>query len=329
MNVLVTGGAGYVGSTTVAALRQRGTSVVVVDDLRAGHRAALDPEVPFHETNVGDSVQMERILCEHGIEAVVHFAAHIVVPESVRDPQKYYFNNVVNTLGLLRAMHRAGCVRIVFSSTAAVYGVPQSRQIAEDHPTRPDNPYGHSKLFVEQILRSYDEAYGMRHAALRYFNAAGGSARRGEAHDPETHLIPLVLGVALGQRREVHLYGSDYETPDGTCVRDYIHVEDLAQAHVLALDYLAGGGASQTLNLGNARGHSVREVLEVAREVTGRPIAAREVDRRPGDCPVLVADSSRARQVLGWTPRYESLREIVESAWGWHRTHPHGYEGFR
>jgi UDP-glucose 4-epimerase len=325
MSTLVTGGAGYIGSATVEALRQRGDAAIVLDNLSAGHRAALPPGVTFYQGDLADRELLLRIMRDHAVEQVVHFAAYTSVPESVARPEKYIQNNVVHTFSLLEAMREAGVRQIVFSSTAAVYGEPLHTPIDESHPTAPTNPYGLTKRFIEQMLESYEAAYGLRHVCLRYFNACGGSPERGEDHQPETHLIPLVLQVALGQREAITIFGEDYPTRDGTCVRDYIHIDDLAQAHLLALDALKQGGPSLKVNLGNGAGYTVREVIEVAREVTGQPIAARTAARRAGDPSALVASARLARVALGWQPRLPDLKSIVASAWQWHRTHPQGF----
>ncbi len=326
MRILVTGGAGYIGSHAVRLFLSRGHDVWVYDNLTAGHRAA----VPAGRLIVGDLAEAHRLdqaLVEHRVEAVVHFAAFALVGESVADPAKYYRNNLANTLTLFDALRRHGAARFVFSSTCATYGVPESVPITEDEPQHPINPYGRSKLAVEHALADYAAAYGWGFAALRYFNAAGASpdGTIGEDHDPETHLIPLVLQAAAGRRPAVQVFGTDYPTPDGTCVRDYVHVDDLAEAHLLALEKLAPGVALR-LNLGTGRGHSVREVIRVAEEVTGKKVPVKEGPRRPGDPPVLVAAAGRARRELGWRPRYAELRPIVETAWNWHRSHPDGYD---
>ena len=326
MSVLVTGGAGYIGSFTVEALRRRGDAVIVFDNLSTGHRRAVAPDVPFHQGELTDRELLRRIMREHAVTQVVHFAASISVPESVQHPEQYIQNNVVGTFSLLEAMREQGVGQIVFSSTAAVYGEPRQTPIEESHPTAPTNPYGLTKRFIEQMLESYEVAHGLRHVALRYFNACGGAPGRGEDHHPESHLIPLVLQVALGQRETIIIFGDDYPTRDGTCVRDYIHIDDLAQAHLLALDYLKNGQPSRKINLGNGEGTTVRELIDVARQVTGHPIPARTAPRRAGDPSTLIASSQLARQVLSWQPQYPELRTIVDSAWQWHRTHPGGYE---
>jgi UDP-glucose 4-epimerase len=325
MKILVTGGAGYIGSHAVKLFLGRGHDVWVYDNLSEGHRAA----VPADRLIVGDlqdAHRLDQLLLERRIEAVVHFAAYTYVGESVQNPGKYYQNNLVNTLNLMEALRRQGIGRFVFSSTCATYGIPQTVPITEDEPQRPINPYGNGKLAVERALADYAVAYGWGYAALRYFNAAGASpdASIGEDHDPETHLIPLVLQAALGQRPAVEIFGTDYPTPDGTCIRDYIHVDDLAEAHLLALERLQPGQGLQ-YNLGTGRGYSVREVVHIAEQVTGKPVPVKEGSRRPGDPPALVASSAKIRRELGWRPRYPELPAIIETAWRWHRGHPRGY----
>lgn len=325
MAILVTGGAGYIGSVTTELLRARGERVVVLDNLSRGHRAAVAPEVPFYEGDIGDRDLVTRIVREHDIESCVHFAAFAYVGESVTEPALYYENNVTQGVRLLGALVSAGARRVVFSSTCATYGEPQRIPIDEAHPQQPTNPYGWSKLFIERIMADYDHAYNLKFVALRYFNASGAIPERGEHHEPETHLIPLVLKAAQGRIEHVSVFGSDYRTHDGTCVRDYIHVEDLAEAHALSLDYLRGGGASTAINLGNGQGYSVLEVIEAARRVTGKEIKVEMKARRPGDPSHLVADSARARKVLGWQPRHPDLNAIIGSAWEWHTRRPQGY----
>jgi UDP-glucose 4-epimerase len=325
MATLVTGGAGYIGSVTTELLRARGEQVVVLDNLSRGHRGAVAPEVPFYEGSIGDRELVGRICREHEVDACVHFAAFAYVGESVAQPALYYENNVEQGVHLLGALISAGAKRVVFSSTCATYGEPQRIPLDEAHPQSPTNPYGWSKLFMERIMQDYDHAYGLRFVALRYFNASGAVPTRGEHHEPETHLIPLVLKAAQGGIEHVTVFGGDYPTPDGTCVRDYIHVEDLAEAHALSLDYLRRGGASTAINLGNGQGYSVLEVVESARRVTGREIKAEVLGRRPGDPSHLVADAARARDVLGWRPRHPDLDSIIGSAWEWHTGHPRGY----
>lgn len=325
MAVLVTGGAGYIGSVTVEMLRRQGRQVVVLDNLFYGHEQAVFKDTPFYSGNIGDAELVKRITGEHEIEACVHFAAFAYVGESVEKPAIYYGNNVAQGIGLLDALVEANVRHIVFSSTCATYGEPQRLPIDETHPQQPTNPYGMSKLFMEKIMKDYDRAYGLRFVALRYFNAAGATDARGEDHAPETHLIPLVLLAAQGKRSHISVFGKDYPTPDGTCVRDYIHVADLASAHLAALDYLENGGDSTAINLGNGQGYSVLEVIETAREVTGRNIEVKFEPRRAGDPSHLVADAAKAREVLGWQPRYPALKEIISTAWKWHEAHPDGY----
>ena len=325
MNILVTGGAGYVGSHTVKHLLERGDDVWVYDNLSAGHAAAV-PSGRLIVGDLHDSELLRYVLRGRNIDGVLHFAASSLVGESVANPAKYYQNNLVASLSLLEAMRDCGVGRFVLSSTAATYGVPESVPIHEDAPKQPCNPYGHTKLALEQALTDYATAYGWGVAALRYFNAAGAAAdgTLGEDHTPESHLIPLVLQVALGRREAITVFGTDYPTPDGTCVRDYVHVEDLATAHALALDRL-DAGAVEKMNLGTGRGYSVREVIDACREVTGQEIAELQGDRRAGDPPELVAEPGRAMEVLQWRPRFTTIESIIETAWNWHRRHPDGY----
>jgi len=325
MHVLVTGGAGYIGSHAVVRLLEAGHEVTVVDNLSTGHRGAVPAERLF-QCDIADTDRLVTLMRQRRVDAVMHFAASCLVPESVADPAKYYENNVIGTLRLLAAMRQADVRLIVFSSTCATYGLPSRVPIPEDERQEPINPYGFSKLAIERALRDYAAAYGLGAVALRYFNAAGAdpSGRMGEDHEPETHLIPIVLQVALGQRPHVKIYGTDYPTPDGTCIRDYIHVLDLAEAHRLALERLAPG-RFDAYNLGTGRGYSVREVIDVARRVTGRKIEAVEAARRPGDPPELVAAADRVRRELGWRPQHSELEHIIETAWRWHKSHPHGY----
>jgi UDP-glucose 4-epimerase len=325
MAVLVTGGAGYIGSAFVELLRRSGESVVVLDDLSRGHKEALDPEVPLYVGTTGDRALVARIAREHTLDACVHFAAFAYVGESVTEPSRYFDNNTVQAVTLFEGLLDAGVHRVVFSSSCATYGVPRESPIPESHPQWPINPYGWSKFFVERMLESLDRARGLQFVALRYFNAAGATVKHGEQHDPETHLIPLVLQAAAGQRPHVSVFGGDYETPDGTAIRDYIHIEDLGQAHLLALQHLRKGGASQFLNLGNGTGYSVLEVVEAARSVTGRDVPVAMEPRREGDPPRLVGDARKAREVLGWQPREPALEGIVRSAWDWMQAHPRGY----
>jgi UDP-glucose 4-epimerase len=323
--VLVAGGAGYIGSHTVRLLARRGIPLVVLDNLSTGHREALGG--PLEECDLGDRDGLARVFERHAPRAVIHFAAKCFVGESVTDPSKYYRENVTYTWNLLEAMRAARCSTIVFSSTCATYGDPVEVPMTEDHRQVPISPYGRTKLHIEHMLEDYGRAYGLRYAALRYFNAAGASQEGdlGECHVPETHLIPLVLEVALGKRAEILVFGDDYDTPDGTCIRDYVHVEDLAEAHLAALAKLEAGTPALAVNLGTGTGFSVLEVIETARAVTGRPIPYRVVARRPGDPPRLVSGGSRAHDLLGWTPRRASLRDVIGDAWRFHRAHAAGY----
>lgn len=327
MKVLVTGGAGYIGSHTVLALKAAGLEVVVYDSLVTGFRAAVPAGTPFVAGDIRDRELLCATLRSQRVDAVVHFAASSLVGESMTEPSKYYNNNVAGTLALLDAMRDCGVGKIVFSSTAAVYGEPERWPITEDMPAAPTNVYGRTKLAIEHMLADFAMAYGLAYVSLRYFNAAGAAAGGGigEDHTPETHLIPLVLKTALGLRPAIDIFGADYPTPDGTCIRDYIHVTDLADAHVRAVRHLAGGGASAAFNLGSETGFSVRQVVERAKAVTGREFPVREKDRRPGDPAVLVASSAGIRRALGWQPRHSGLDEIIRSAWVWHSTHPEGY----
>ena len=322
MKILVVGGAGYIGSHMLKQLRRDGLTPVVIDDLGSGRReAVLGAEL--HVGDVGDASFLDHVLTQVQPAAVMHFASYIQVGESVREPARYYRNNVGATQVLLDGMRAHGITRFIFSSTAAIFGDPSYTPIDEQHPCAPINPYGRSKWMVEQMLEDFDRAYGLRSVCLRYFNAAGADAEGelGECHDPETHLIPLILQVASGRRAHIGVYGDDYPTADGTCVRDYIHVDDLCSAHALALRQLLAGGGSARYNLGNGQGFSVREVIETARRVTGHPIPVQIGPRREGDPPVLVADATQARTQLGWQPRHASLEEIVAHAWAWERRH--------
>lgn len=323
MRILVTGGAGYIGSVVVAELVQAGHQVVVLDNLSQGHRAAVHPQATFVEGDLADRALLERLFRAHPVEAVMHFASRTLVGESMQNPFLYVGENVCNGVNLLEAAVRHGVRRFILSSTANLFDQPQRIPIDEEEAIIPGSPYGESKYLLERILRWLDRIYGLRYAALRYFNAAGCTPTLGEDHNPETHLIPIIMQVALGKRSHLEIYGTDYPTRDGTCVRDYIHVVDLAQAHILALEALDQG--SRVYNLGNGQGFTVREVLETARQVTGHPIPAVEGSRRPGDPAVLVASAERIRRELGWRPRYPDLRDIVASAWEWHRAHPDGY----
>jgi UDP-glucose 4-epimerase len=326
MAILVCGGAGYIGSHMVAALLEKGEEVVILDNLQKGHRDAVLGG-KLYEGDLRDRAILDKVFTENNIDAVIDFAADSLVGESVTEPLKYFENNVGGTLSLLRAMRDYGVKNIVFSSTAATYGEPESIPILEEDKTFPTNPYGESKLAVEKILKWCDNAYGIKFTALRYFNAAGAheSGKIGEDHSPESHLIPLILQTALGQREKIMIFGDDYKTEDGTCIRDYIHVMDLASAHLLAVDRLRKGGESRIYNLGNGTGFSVKEVIEVARKVTGREIKAEIAPRRAGDPAVLIASSKKAVEELGWKPRFNSLETIIQTAWNWHVNQPKGY----
>jgi UDP-glucose 4-epimerase len=324
MRVMVTGGAGYIGSVVTEELLRDGHQVVVYDNLKKGHRPAVVAPAAFVHAELADKPKLSETLSAHRVEAVVHMAADALVGESCEHPARYYQNNVIAGLTLLDAMRETGVNRIVFSSTAATYGEPEKQPIEETDPNRPTNPYGESKLAFERALRWYDEAYGLRYAALRYFNAAGASERCGEDHDPESHLIPIALQAAAGTRDSIQVYGDDYPTPDGTCVRDYIHVIDLARAHILGLGALDQGSRIYNLGCGGA-GYSVNEVLDAAREVTGKEIRAIVGARRAGDPSVLIASSEKIKRELDWKPQFQDLRVIIESAWKWMRAHPSGY----
>ena len=330
MRILVTGGAGYVGGFAARHLLASGHDVVVLDNLCTGHREAV-PEEILIIGDIGERAVLDRVLSEHRIEAVMHFAASAYVWESVRDPRSYYRNNVVNTLTLLEAMQDQGVTRLVFSSTCAIYAETEQMPLAEDSARDPASPYAFSKLAIERMITDFSRAYGLDYVLLRYFNAAGASpdGSHGEDHRPETHLLPLALQTVLGQRDKLEVYGKDYPTPDGTCIRDYVHVEDLAQAHELAIRTTtdARPETGRIFNIGTGTGHSVLEVLRTLERVTGKPIPFDMAPRRPGDTARLVASSERIRKELGWKPRYEELDRIAASAWEWHRTHPEGYVG--
>lgn len=322
-NVLVVGGAGYIGAHMVKELLDAGFEVTTLDNLSTGHRESVTGG-RFVQGDLADQELLDRLFSEKKVDAVMHFAAYSLVGDSVENPIEYYRNNFSGTLSLLTAMLRHGIRRFIFSSTAAVYGEPDTVPIPETHTCLPTNPYGASKFAVERLLSDCDRAYGMKYMSLRYFNAAGAdaSAQIGERHERETHLIPLVLQTALGERKQIDIFGTDYPTPDGTCLRDYVHVTDLAAAHLLALAALMDGSPSNIYNLGNSKGYSVREVIDLSRKIAGKPISAREAARRPGDPAVLVADSEKIRRELGWRPRYEDLENIIESAWRWHQHQP-------
>ncbi|MEM7600222.1 MAG: UDP-glucose 4-epimerase GalE [Verrucomicrobiota bacterium] len=324
MRVLVTGGAGYIGSVAVDSLIDSGSEVVVFDNFYQGHRSALNAEADFVEGDLADADAVEKLMSQYKPDSVMHFASYTLVGESTEDPLKYLGDNTTNASNLLKAGLRHGLERFILSSTANLFDEPERIPIGPGERIVPGSPYGESKYFIERMLHWAHETKGLRYAALRYFNAAGCTARRGEDHDPETHLIPLVLQVALGQREKIMMFGDDYETPDGTCVRDYIHVEDLAQAHVLALKGLLDKEVLH-YNLGNGNGFSVKEVIETAREVTGHEIPAEVAPRRAGDPATLIADSTKIRDELGWTPKYADLKSIIQSAWDWHEKTPSGY----
>lgn len=324
MNILVTGAAGYIGSVCTEVLLARGMSVVALDNLQEGHRAAVPPQAAFVHVDLACRPDLDRVFAQHRFDAVMHFAAEALVAKSMREPSTFYAANVACGVNLLDAMVRHGVAKFIFSSTAATYGEPQIVPIPEDHPKNPINPYGKSKLVFEQILADYAQYTGLHYVALRYFNAAGASPTLGEAHREETHLIPRVLAAAAGDIPCVEVFGADYPTPDGTCVRDYVHILDIAEAHVLALESIARV-AGNAFNVGNSRGYSILEVIEAARRITGRPIPHKLSPRRPGDPAVLVASAEKIRRELHWEPRHSSLENIVESAWRWKLAHPHGY----
>src|SRR5271163_1203188 len=325
MAILVTGGAGYIGSVTADQLRANDEEIVILDDLVRGHRPALEAGVPFYQGRVGDSALLRRITQQHKIDSCIHFAALAYVGESVEKPSAYFENNVEQGVAFMRSLLDAGVRHLVFSSTCATYGEPEQMPIREQTPQWPRNPYGWTKLIMERLLDSYDHAYGLKFVALRYFNASGATVKHGEHHEPESHLVPNVLAACAGQKSEVSIFGRDYATPDGTAIRDYIHVSDLADAHIRSLDYLRKGGNSEFINLGTGVGSSVLEVIETAREVTGRDIQVRFEPRRPGDPAQLVADATRAAKVLDWKPVTSDLRTILRSQWQWSAHHPKGY----
>lgn len=329
MNILVTGGAGYIGSHVVEELQKSGFTPIVYDNFSTGHAAAVPEDVQLVEGDIHDVRFAKHIMEQFEIDAVIHFAASSLVGESMVDPAKYYFNNVEGSLHLLEAMRGSGVDRIVFSSTAAVYGEPEQVPITENSKLQPTNVYGRSKLMIEKMLADYDMAYDFRYVALRYFNAAGASPTRdiGEDHNPESHLIPLILKTAQGVRKQVAIFGTDYPTEDGTCIRDYIHVCDLARAHVLALQHLLKGGSSRVYNLGSENGFSVRQMIDCAKKVTAVDFTVVEEARRAGDPAVLIASSEKIRSELGWVPQHSSVEEVIGTAWKWHKGHPHGYEG--
>ncbi len=325
-NVLVVGGAGYIGSHMAKCLSANGYVPIVLDNLVRGNRRAAKYG-PFFEGSMNDAGLLHKIFSDYAVAAVMHFAAFCYVGESMKHPARYYENNVANTLALLEAMVERDIANFIFSSSCSVYGEPVETPITEDHPKKPINPYGRTKLIVEQILDDFGPAYGLESVCLRYFNAAGADphGELGEDHNPETHLIPLVLETALGQRPYIDIFGDDYPTPDGTCIRDYIHIEDLAHAHLLALERLLTGLPGGQYNLGNAKGYSVKQVIEIARHITGKEIPVRVVERRPGDPAVLISSSEKAMKDLGWKPQFPDLETIMETAWTWHKNHPDGY----
>lgn len=329
MTILVLGGAGYIGSHTVYALIEKGVDVVVIDNLETGHIEAVHEKARFYKGDIRDRAFVDSVLDKEKIDAVIHFAANSLVGESMVNPLKYYDNNVNGTKVLLQSMVAHGLDKIVFSSTAATYGEPEKVPILETDRTEPTNTYGETKLAMEKMFKWTDCAHGLKYVSLRYFNACGAhvSGKIGEAHSPETHLIPLILQVPLGQREYISIFGDDYDTSDGTCIRDYIHVTDLAQAHILAVDYLMKGNESNIFNLGNGVGFTVKEVIDTARKVTGHEIPAKIAERRAGDPARLIASSDKARQVLLWKPEHADLEEIISTAWNWHKNHPNGYNG--
>lgn len=328
MAILVLGGAGYIGSHTALELVKSGRDVVIADSLVTGYKKAIPEKARFYQGDIRDFGFLDNLFQQEKIDAVIHFAAYSLVGESVANPLKYYGNNLYGTKILLEAMVKNNIDKIVFSSTAATYGEPENIPVLESDRTCPTNPYGETKLAVEKMFKWVAEAHGLRYVSMRYFNACGADENGiiGEAHNPESHLIPIILQVPNGKRETISIYGTDYDTPDGTCIRDYIHVTDLAQAHILAVKYLYNGGKSDIFNLGNGVGYSVREVIETARKVTGRPIPVTETSRRAGDPARLVASSEKAKRILGWKPVHNCLEEIIASAWNWHKKHPNGYD---
>lgn len=327
MAILITGGAGYIGSHTVKYFQKQNEEIIVVDNMQSGHEEAIDVE-HFYKMDIRDKEQMNKVFKSNNIEAVIHFAANSLVGESMEEPYKYYHNNVFGMMCLLDVMKDNDVKKIVFSSTAATYGEPKNIPILEEDETSPTNTYGETKLAMEKMMKWFDKAYAIKYVALRYFNAAGAheSGLIGESHNPETHLIPLILQVPLGQRNKIFVFGDNYTTKDGTCIRDYIHVMDLASAHYQALEYIRKGNDSDIFNLGNGDGYSVKEVIEVARKVTKHDIPAEIKERRDGDPEVLIASSEKAKNILGWKPQYNSLEKIIADAWNWHRSHSNGYE---
>lgn len=327
MSVLICGGAGYIGSHNVRAFRAHGDDVIVVDNLETGHRASVPSDVKFYEGDIRNHETLAKIFTENKIDSVIHFCAYSLVGESVDKPLKYFDNNVGGMITLLEAMQKFDVKRIIFSSTAATYGEPKRVPILETDPTEPTNPYGESKRIMEKMMNWVSRRYDIRYVSLRYFNVAGAwhDGSIGEDHRNETHLIPLILQVPMGKREHITVYGDDYPTKDGTCIRDYIHVEDLAKAHILALEYLRNGGESNIFNLGSGDGYSVMEMINAARKVTGHPIPAEIGERRPGDPARLIADSTKAREILHWQPEITGMEDIIATAWKWHKSHPNGY----
>lgn len=326
--ILVCGGAGYIGSHTVYELIDRGEEVIIVDNFQTGHKGAVHPEAKLYEGDIRDKEFLDKVFSENDIESVIHFAANSLVGVSMTNPLEYYDNNLYGTLVLLQAMNKHGVKKIVFSSTAAVYGEPENIPIVETDKTEPTNPYGETKLAMEKMFKWADIAHGIKYISLRYFNVAGAheSSEIGEDHNPETHLIPLILQVPLGKREFISIFGEDYDTHDGSCVRDYIHITDLANAHILAVEKLRKDNESSIYNLGNGEGFSVKEMIEAARKATGHPIPARTSERRPGDPAKLIASAERAKKELGWKPRFTGVEDIIESAWKWHQNKPMGFE---
>ena len=328
MSILVTGGAGYIGSHTVYKLIEEGRDVVIIDNLETGYIEAVHPKAKFYKGDIRDKDFLNSVFSKEHIEAVIHFAANSLVGESMKNPLKYYDNNLYGTKVLLSSMIENNIYKIVFSSTAATYGEPEKFPIEETDKTEPTNTYGETKLAMEKMFKWTEVAHGLKYVSLRYFNACGAheSGKIGEAHNPETHLIPLILQVPNGKREHISIFGDDYNTEDGTCIRDYIHVTDLAEAHILAVDYLIKGNKSDIFNLGNGKGFSVKQVIDVARKVTKSDIPEVIAGRREGDPEILIASSDKAKNILGWNPKHDSLEEIISSAWNWHKNHPNGYE---
>jgi len=326
MRVLVTGGAGYIGSHMVKELLLKGYHPITIDNLKEGHREALVGG-DFFCGDLGDIEDVRYVFDKYQVEAVIHFAASCYVGESVSQPLNYYFNNLVNGLNLLKIMVESGVKKLIFSSSCAVYGNPLKIPMKEDHPQAPVNPYGNTKQMFEKILADHERAYGIKYISLRYFNAAGATpgGEIGEDHSPETHLIPLILHAAAGKKESIEIFGSDYDTPDGTCIRDFIHVTDLAQAHILALEYLGYTSKSDCYNLGTGKGYSVKEIIKISQEITGKSIPYQEIGRREGDPPALVADAKKIKEELGWEPKFSDIRIIIQTAWEWHSKHPDGF----